>query len=71
MLQDLSDEPLPAGRGANANLPYFNAYVDKIESWIHVGAAETYTESQLFGGDDGVVPARSRALRPARATRRA
>ena len=50
VLQDLSDEPLPAGRGANANLPYFNAYVDKIESWVHVGAAETYTESQLFGG---------------------
>ena len=50
ILQDLSDEPLPAGRGANANLPYFNAYVDKIEAWIHGGAAETYTESQLFGG---------------------
>ena len=50
ILQDLSDEPLPAGRGANANLPYFNAYVDKIEAWAHVGAAESYTESLLFGG---------------------
>ena len=50
VLQDLSDEPLPAGRGANANLPYFHAYVDKIESWIHGGAAEIFTESDLFGG---------------------
>jgi hypothetical protein len=50
VLQDLSDEPLPAGRGANANLPYFNAYVDKLETWVHLGNAESYTESQLFGG---------------------
>jgi hypothetical protein len=50
VLQDLSDEPLPANRGANANLPYFHTYVDKIEAWTHRGAAETYTESQLFGG---------------------
>jgi len=50
MLQDQSDEPLPAGRGSNANLAYFNAYVDKLESWVHHGIAETYTESQLFGG---------------------
>jgi hypothetical protein len=52
VLQDLSDEPLPAGRGANANLPYFHAYVDKIERWIHQGNAEAYTETQLFGGGD-------------------
>lgn len=50
VLQDLSDEPLPPGRGANANLAYFNAYVDKIEAWVHAGAAESYTETQLFGG---------------------
>ena len=50
MLQDLSDEPLPPGRGANANLPYFNAYVDKLEQWVHEGAAQTFTETQLFGG---------------------
>ena len=50
MLQDLSDEPLPPGRGANANLAYFNAYVDKIEQWAHEGSAQTYTETQLFGG---------------------
>jgi hypothetical protein len=40
MLQDLSDEPLPAGRGANANLPFFNLYTDKIETFIHDGAAD-------------------------------
>jgi hypothetical protein len=50
MLQDLSDEPLPPGRGANANLAYFNGYVDKLEQWVHDGAAQTYTETQLFGG---------------------
>jgi hypothetical protein len=50
VLQELSDGALPPGRGANANLAYFNAYTDKLEAWIHSGAAETYTESQLFGG---------------------
>jgi len=50
MLQDLSDEPLPTARSSNANLPYFNAYVDKIEAWVHAGNAETFTETQLFGG---------------------
>jgi hypothetical protein len=50
VLQDLSDEPLPPGRGHNANLPYFNAYADKFQTWIHNGAAESYTETDLFGG---------------------
>jgi predicted extracellular nuclease len=50
VLQDLSDQPLPAGRSPNANLPYFNAYTDKFEAWVHTGAAETYTETDLFGG---------------------
>jgi hypothetical protein len=52
MLQDLSDEPLPPGRGANANLPYFDAYVDKLVQWVHDGAAQAYTETQLFGNGD-------------------
>ena len=43
IMQDLSDEPLPDGRGANADLD-FNAYVDRSK-WVHVGAAETYTSS--------------------------
>ncbi|MEP7155388.1 MAG: ExeM/NucH family extracellular endonuclease [Betaproteobacteria bacterium] len=55
VLQDLSDEPLPAGRSSNANLPYFNTYADKFESWVHTGAAETYTETALFGGGDANV----------------
>jgi hypothetical protein len=39
VLQDSSDEPLPAGRSANANLPSFDTYVDRIEAWIHQGTA--------------------------------
>jgi hypothetical protein len=62
VLQDLSDEPLPDGRGANANLTFFNVYVDKFEKWIHVGAAETYTELELFGGS-----ATPRVISPANA----
>lgn len=50
VLQEQSDAALPAGRGKNANLPQFNAYADKLESYIHIGAAETYTEATLFGG---------------------
>jgi hypothetical protein len=49
VLQEQSDAPLPAGRGKNANLATFNAYADKLENFIHNGAAQTYTESQLFG----------------------
>lgn len=48
VLQEQSDAALPAGRGANANLPQFSAYADKIEKFIHVGAAESYRERQLF-----------------------
>src|SRR5205814_3576753 len=40
MLQELSDGPLPANRGANANLANFNTYVDKIEAYAHTGAAD-------------------------------
>jgi len=49
VLQDLSDEPLPFGRGANASPGYFAAYADKLEAWVHQGNEETYTESQVFG----------------------
>jgi hypothetical protein len=48
VLQEQSDAALPAGRGANANLPQFSAYADKIEKFIHVGAAESYRERQLY-----------------------
>src|SRR5439155_15760713 len=40
VMQDQSDEPLPAGRGSNANLPNFNTYVDKIEAYVHTGIAD-------------------------------
>ena len=48
VLQEQSDAALPAGRGANANLPQFGAYADKIEQFIHIGAAHTYRERQLY-----------------------
>ena len=50
VLQEQSDAALPAGMGRNANLATFNAYADKFESFIHNGAAQTYTEAALFGG---------------------
>lgn len=48
MLQEQSDAALPAGRGANANYPQFSAYADKIEKYIHLGAAESYTERSTY-----------------------
>ena len=49
VLQEQSDAALPAGRGKNANLAQFNAYADQFERFIHVGAAQSYTETQLYG----------------------
>jgi hypothetical protein len=49
VLQEQSDAALPAGKGKNANLATFNAYADQFERFIHNGAAQTYTETQLFG----------------------
>ena len=48
MLQEQSDAALPAGRGANANYPQFAAYADKIEKYVHVGAAESYRERAMY-----------------------
>ena len=48
VLQEQSDAALPPGRGRNANWPQFSAYADKIEKFIHVGAAESYRERQLY-----------------------
>jgi hypothetical protein len=48
LLQEQSDAALPAGRGANANIPQFAAYADKIERFIHVGAAESYRERAMY-----------------------
>ena len=49
VLQDLSDIALPAGKGKNANLAQFQAYSNQFEKFIHNGAAQTYTETQLYG----------------------
>ena len=48
VLQEQSDAALPTGRGKNANLPQFGAYADKIERFIHVGAAESYRERAMY-----------------------
>lgn len=47
-LQEQSDAALPQGRGANANLPQFSAYADKIERFIHVGTAVNYREADMY-----------------------
>ncbi len=49
ILQGQSDEPLPTGKGKNANPATFVAYANQFEKLIHNGAAQTYTETQLFG----------------------
>jgi hypothetical protein len=49
VLQAQSDEPLPLGRGQNAYPVGFAAYANLFERFIHIGTAQTYTETQLFG----------------------
>ena len=49
VLQEQSDAALPAGMGKNANAAQFRAYADKLEQFIHNGAAQSYTETQLYG----------------------
>jgi hypothetical protein len=57
VLQEQSDAALPKGRGANANPDVFAAYADKIERYIHVGAAESYRERDIFGGSNAACAA--------------
>ena len=49
VLQDLSDVSLPANKGKNADNAQFQAYVNQFVQFIHSGAAQTYTETQLYG----------------------
>jgi hypothetical protein len=49
VLQEQSDAALPQGSGKNANPAQFAAYATKLEQFIHNGAAQTYTETQLYG----------------------
>ncbi|WP_394834386.1 hypothetical protein LVJ94_48590 [Pendulispora rubella] len=58
VLQELSDGPLPPGKGKNANLASFKAYANQFERFIHEGAAQTYTEAQLFGSLEACTAAR-------------
>lgn len=50
VLQEQSDAALPAGRSRNANLAAFDGFADRFERFIHDGAAQRFTEAQLFGG---------------------
>lgn len=50
VLQEQSDASLPYGSGKNANPLQFRAYADKFEQFIHNGAAQSYTETALYGG---------------------
>ena len=71
VLQDLSDEPLTQGGGANANRALFNFYANKIEDYIHTGLRAgqdvagdflNTTEGQLWGGPaTGTAAARAAA----------
>jgi hypothetical protein len=47
VLQEQSDEPLSIPDGNPAR---FTIFADKIEKWIHTGAAEAFRESQLYPG---------------------
>jgi len=61
VLQDQSDEAL-APRTVNgvplgSNYPSVQAYVDRIEDWLHLGAAESFTERAMFTAMYGSVAA--------------
>ncbi len=49
VLQEQSDEPLTR-RGEVGNPAWFTNYVDKIEDFIHNGAAQSYRERDFFAG---------------------
>lgn len=57
VIQEQSDAALPVGRGANANPLVFGAYADKIQKYVHVGAAESYREREIFGGSNAACAA--------------
>ena len=48
VLQEQSDAALPQGTWRERELPPIRAYVDKIEKFIHVGAAESYRERAMY-----------------------
>jgi hypothetical protein len=50
VLQEQSDEALTKRPGLASNPDYFRNYVDKIEDFVHVGAASSYRERDFFPG---------------------
>lgn len=57
VLQEQSDEALPQQPGLASNPAYFNAYGNKIEQFVHDGAAYSYRERELFGGTNAACQA--------------
>ncbi len=50
VLQEQSDEPLPKQGALGSNPDWFLNYVDKIEDFVHQGAAHAYRERDFFAG---------------------
>ena len=50
VLQEQSDEPLAKRAGLGSNPDWFNAYANKLEDFVHLGAATSYYERDLFAG---------------------
>ncbi|MBA3590744.1 PEP-CTERM sorting domain-containing protein [Methylibium sp.] len=50
VLQEQSDEALPKQPGLASNPAYFSAYANKIEQFVHDGAAQSYREREIIGG---------------------
>jgi hypothetical protein len=50
VLQEQSDEPLARRPGLNSNPAWFSNYTDKIEDFVHQGAAHSYRERDFFPG---------------------
>lgn len=61
VLQDQSDEALAPrtvdGVPLGSNYPAVQAYVDRIEDWVHQGTGYTYTEQAMFTAIHGSVAA--------------
>jgi hypothetical protein len=59
VLQDQSDEALAPrivdGVPLGSNYPSVQAYVDRVEDWVHLGAGYSYTEQAMFTAIHGSV----------------
>jgi len=50
VVQEQSDEPLTARPGLASNPTFFRGYADKIEDFVHNGAADSFRDRDLFPG---------------------